>query len=112
GDRYSRTALNHAGARACDVAFPAPEPLAKRTTETVAAWHARLSPEQRKQLAVWQVAHRWHVNQLRHSHATRVRKEFGLEAAGAVLGHAKLSVTEVYAERDLTVAATVAARIG
>ena len=55
---------------------------------------------------------RWAPNRLRHAHATKVRREFGLEAAGAALGHAKMSATEVYAERDATLAATVAAKIG
>lgn len=51
-------------------------------------------------------------HQLRHSAATEVRKAFGLEAAQVVLGHAQASVTEVYAERDLSKAAEVALRIG
>jgi len=55
---------------------------------------------------------RWNTHQLRHSAATRVRREFGIEAARIVLGHRHIGVTEVYAERDATVAATVAAKIG
>ena len=35
----------------------------------------------------------WHPNQLRHTRATEVRKQFGLEAAQVVLGHAKADVT-------------------
>jgi integrase len=54
----------------------------------------------------------WHPNQLRHLHATEVRKMFGLEAAQCVLGHAKADVTQVYAERDLTLAVRVAAAVG
>lgn len=54
----------------------------------------------------------WSPNQLRHAHATLVRKRFGLEAAGASLGHAKMSATEVYAERDQTLAERVAAELG
>lgn len=54
----------------------------------------------------------WHTNQLRHTYATEVRKRYGLEAAGASLGHAKMSVTEVYAERDEALAARVAGEIG
>ena len=42
----------------------------------------------------------WHANQLRHSKATEVRRQFGLEAAQVILGHAKADVTQVYAERD------------
>lgn len=47
----------------------------------------------------------WHPNQLRHLHATEVRRRFGLEAAQAALGHARADVTQVYAERDLALAA-------
>src|SRR5262249_5478871 len=41
----------------------------------------------------------WHPNQLRHTAATEIRAKFGLDAAQAVLGHAKADVTQVYAER-------------
>jgi integrase len=54
----------------------------------------------------------WTPNQLRHSAATEVRKRFGLEAAQAVLGHAQLGVTQVYAEKDLAAAKRVMAEIG
>jgi integrase len=54
----------------------------------------------------------WHPHQLRHSHATEVRKRFGLEAAQVALGHAQANVTEVYAERDLNLAVRVAAELG
>ncbi len=43
---------------------------------------------------------RWSPNQLRHSAATRLRKEFGLDVAQAVLGHKTAEVTQVYAELD------------
>jgi integrase len=54
----------------------------------------------------------WHPSQLRHSFATEVRKRYGLEAAGAGLGHSKMSATETYAARDEGLAAKVAAEIG
>ena len=54
----------------------------------------------------------WHPNQLRHAFASRVRREFGLEAAQTLLGHAKADVTQVYAERDLKTAIEAARRIG
>ncbi len=54
----------------------------------------------------------WHPHQIRHTHATEVRKKFGLEAAGAALGHARMSATEVYAERDQGLAERVAAEVG
>lgn len=55
---------------------------------------------------------RWSPNQLRHSAATEIRRRFGLEAAQVVLGHAKADVTQVYAERDMAMAAEVARKIG
>jgi hypothetical protein len=54
----------------------------------------------------------WHPNQLRHSVGTRVRREFGLEAAQVTLGHARADVTQVYAERDSRLAQEVARKIG
>jgi integrase len=54
----------------------------------------------------------WHPNQLRHAHATVVRKLFGLEAAQVALGHTRANVTQVYAERNQDLAAKVAAAVG
>jgi integrase len=55
---------------------------------------------------------RWHPNQLRHSAATRLRREYGLDVTRAVLGHSSPAVTEGYAELDWTKAATAMERIG
>ncbi len=55
---------------------------------------------------------RWSPHQLRHTYATRIRKEYGIEAARVMLGHQHVGVTEVYAERDLAVASSIAAKIG
>jgi integrase len=54
----------------------------------------------------------WAPNRLRHTRATEVRKQFGLEAAQVVLGHSKANVTEVYAERDSALAVEVMKKIG
>jgi integrase len=54
----------------------------------------------------------WHPHQLRHAHATEVRRQFGLEAAQVCLGHAQANVTEIYAVRDEALAVRVAAEIG
>jgi integrase len=51
-------------------------------------------------------------NRLRHSFATNVRRQFGLEASQVLLGHSSADVTQIYAERDLTLAARVASQIG
>jgi integrase len=54
----------------------------------------------------------WHPNQLRHSHATKVRALFGLEAAQVSLGHARADITQVYAEKNLALAEKVAMAVG
>ena len=54
----------------------------------------------------------WKPNQIRHTVATEIRQRFGLEAAQVTLGHAEANVTQVYAERDGELAATVAREIG
>ena len=54
----------------------------------------------------------WGPHRLRHSAGTKLRKEFGLDAARAILGHSSPVVTEIYAELDATQAAEVMARVG
>jgi integrase len=54
----------------------------------------------------------WTPNQMRHAAATEIRKQFGLEAAQVTLGHSQADVTQIYAERDLTLAAEVMRKIG
>jgi integrase len=51
-------------------------------------------------------------NRIRHSFGTRVRHEYGLEAAQVLLGHSKADVTQIYAERNMALARDVAAKIG
>lgn len=54
----------------------------------------------------------WTPGQLRHNAATRVRREFGLEAAQLLLGHAKADVTQLYAEISEAKALKIASQIG
>jgi integrase len=54
----------------------------------------------------------WHPHQLRHTKGTEIRREAGLDAARAVLGHRTPKVTEVYAEIDQEKAAAVMERLG
>lgn len=72
----------------------------------------RLSDQQRAEVAAWRKAHHWHPNQLRHTYATKIRKEFGLEAAQVLLGHSRADVTQIYAERNQALAVGIAAKIG
>lgn len=54
----------------------------------------------------------WSPHRLRHTAATEIRKVFGLEAAQIMLGHAKVDVTQLYAEINRAKAVEVAAKIG
>jgi integrase len=54
----------------------------------------------------------WTPHQLRHTRATEIRREFDIEAAQIILGHSKPDTTLVYAERNLSRARAVMARIG
>ena len=54
----------------------------------------------------------WSPNQLRHTAATMIRKQFGLEAAQLLLGHKRADVTQLYAEVNEAKAVEVAMKIG
>ncbi len=91
---YTTNSLHHALHRACDKAFPAPDGLGE---------HER---------SIWRDEHRWHPNQLRHAAATEIRQKFGLEGAQVALGHASADVSQIYAERDLGLAARIMREVG
>jgi integrase len=94
GDQYTVNSYRRAIHRACAFAFPASDDL----------------PEgQQKE---WRRAHQWHPNRLRHSAATLIRQQFGLEAAQVTLGHASADVSQIYAERDFALAVQVMQKIG
>jgi integrase len=112
GDRYRVTSYDHAVMDACDVAFPPPAPLAREEGETKKAWLARIGPDGWAEVNRWRKSHRWHPHQLRHAKATELRREFGLDAARAVLGHRSPQVTEVYAEIDAAKAAQAMEKLG
>jgi integrase len=54
----------------------------------------------------------WAPIQLRHTFATEVREDHGLEAAQVLLGHSRADVTQIYAERNEALAVKIAAQIG
>jgi integrase len=94
GDYYPIGSYEHAINRGCDRAFAIPDGLAGEDAKK------------------WRRDHRWSPNQLRHSAATFLRKEFGIEAARIILGHSSPTVTEVYAELDRSKAADIMAKVG
>jgi integrase len=94
GGVFHRWNYNEKIHQACDKAFPAP----KDTTGDA--------------LKAWRKKHRWAPNRLRHSRATNIREQYGLEAAQAVLGHSNADVTQIYAERDIAKAAKIMGEVG
>lgn len=54
----------------------------------------------------------WHPHQLRHTRATEIRKQYGIEGAQVALGHQSADVTQIYAERNLALAMRIARETG
>lgn len=108
GDRYTVASYGSAVRKGCEKAFDMPRELRNVSTRLPNAEREMLKAQAR----AWREQHCWHVHQLRHSAATEIRREFGLEAAQVTLGHASAGITEIYAERDLSLARQVAAKLG
>jgi len=93
-DSYTTASYRRAITRACDMA----DEIARKEADL---------PEDAPR-----VIPRWFPHQLRHSCATRLRKEYGIEAARVVLGHSSAAVTEIYAEIDGMKAAEIMQKVG
>ena len=107
-DRYNKDSYRRAIVRACEVAFGMPERLRRISRRLPAEEQRRLKIEAK----AWRRKHCWSPNRLRHSRATMVRERFGIEAAQVVLGHSDPRVTQVYAERNFELAASIMREIG
>lgn len=108
GDRYTVASYGSAGRKGCEKAFDMPRELRNVSTKLPAAEREELKAKAR----AWRETHAWHPHQIRHTAATEIRREFGLEAAQVSLGHASADVTQIYAERNLELARQVAAKLG
>lgn len=58
--------------------------------------------ERRKDNSEAELIPKWTPYQLRHTYATQMRKNHGVEAAQLGLGHARTNVVDVYAEKNLS----------
>jgi integrase len=130
-DCYSENSYRRAIDYACEKAFPLPADLERQRVkgakwqqtradgetstalrwETRKEWKTRLG-ERWGEVDAWRNAHHWHPHQLRHNAATRLRKEYGLEAAQVILGHATIEVTELYAEKNVEAAMRIMGEVG
>jgi integrase len=119
-DFYTVESYCHSIHAACDRAYSPPTSLARQKVkgkkgqrwESKAEWRQRLGDEKWAELQAWIEEHRWHPHQLRHTAGTKLRKEFGLEAAQVILGHKTLTVTQVYAEKNVAAAQQIMGAIG
>jgi len=94
-----------------------PENIGKRMPgprrwESWYQWRDRLGEDGWAELKQFRREHHFTPNQLRHGAATRLRAEFGIEAARTVLGHADAATTEIYAEQDKEAARKAMAELG
>lgn len=95
GDRYTVASYRRAIERGCALAWPVPKEM--KDPGAILAWRR---------------THRWHPHQLRHSYATRIRREYGIEAARILLGHRSTAVTELYAEIDRGRVREIVSKVG
>jgi integrase len=106
GERYDAGSYRRAIWRACEQAFGMPKKLRAIPP------NATDRGERRQQAAKWREANCWSPNQLRHTAATAIRGEFGLEAVQAALGHAHMDTSQIYAEKTERLGRDVAKRLG
>ena len=91
---YDKDSYRQAIERACEKAFPIPLDASAADVER------------------WKKKYFWAPNRLRHTAGTEIRKKFGIEQAQAVLGHARLNTTQIYAEKNLERAVQVIKEVG
>jgi integrase len=65
-----------------------------------------------RDLAEHELIPHWSPNRIRHTAATEIRRQFSIEHASTVLGHADVDTTAIYAERNLQLAKETALAMG
>lgn len=107
GQRYTDTGYCHAITAGCIKAHAAScDQCRQQPGEKRPAWMKRIED------APCLAAALWAPNQMRHTKATEIRREAGIDAARAVLGHRSPAITETYAELDRDQAAKIMERLG
>lgn len=115
GQRYTPSSYARGVIRGCEVAFQMPREL-RVIPKEIPGVPAEAQAAERTRLqqlaAQWRAENCWSPNQIRHTYATEIRRQFGLEATQVMLGHSRADVTQVYAERDQAVSLTIAKAVG
>jgi integrase len=112
---YDRDSYRRAITRACERAFGMPDELRRPDRNLDQLPENERQAERNRRLraaAAWRAENCWHPHQLRHTAATIIRREAGIETARCVLGHTELSTTELYAEFDEARAREIMGRVG
>jgi integrase len=102
GEFYTTSSYGHAIRKAVDAANKA------RACKQC----KKLKPKDRCESCKAGALPHWHPHQLRHTAATLIRKEYGLDVARVVLGHRSPQITELYAELDTSRASAVMEKLG
>lgn len=106
-DRYTVANFRQAIRRACEEKAGLNEPSKPKAKALLPAYYKR-----RAEFSAASRAVRWSPNRLRHTAATAISAQFGIQTAKAVLGHSKVETTAIYAEADAAAANEAARRIG
>jgi integrase len=108
GDCYTVASYGQAIRKACENVFGMPQEFRNVSMKLPPARRDEL----KKNARAWREEHCWSPNQLRHTAATEIRREFGIEAAQNTLGHSSPAVTLIYAERSLEQVREVMEKLG
>jgi integrase len=111
---YTRDSYRREITRACERAFDMPVELRRPERGLSQLPDNQRSIEHKRRMreaSAWHAEHCWFPHQLRHTAATLIRREAGIEVAKAVLGHSDLDVTAMYAEADEARARDIMAKV-
>ena len=104
----TRCAYCRAVTRGCEVAFGMPDELRKPNKKLSEAEKQKF----RRQAAKWRAEHCWSPHWMRHTAATRVREQLGIENVQSLLGHSDAEMSRHYSAKMDKLAAQTAAACG
>ncbi len=102
------TAYCRAITRGCELAFGMPDKLRKIPKVLPTAER----DERRRLAAEWRAEHCWSPHWLRHTAATRIREQLGIENVQSLLGHSTAEMSRHYSSKMDSLATSTAAACG
>ena len=104
----TRCAYCRAVTRGCEVAFGMPDELRNIDKKLSESEKQKL----RRQAAEWRAEHCWSPHWMRHTFATRIREQHGIENVQSLLGHSDAEMSRHYSAKMDKLAAQTAAACG